>query len=257
MLTIEDLRAGYGGKGVLSGVSLTARDGELTALLGENGGGKTTLLRAALGLIPAKYARCTVDGEDLPAASPKRRAALAAYIPQRARFDPGLTALEAALMGANARTPLLSRYSAEDRALASECLAQLGAAEWADRLLGELSEGQRRLCRLARALVQRPRVFLLDEPDGALDLPRRFSAMEALRALLADGRAALAAVHDAQLALSRADRVLVLKDGRIARELDPREDSREEIEEAMRLLYGDVRVGGSRGAWCVYPETRG
>ena len=181
-LILEELRAGYGGREVLRGVSLTARAGEVTALLGLNGSGKTTLLRAVLGAVPAS-GRALLGEADLLALDARRRARLLSYIPQRSRADDGLTALEAVLMGANAETPLLMGYGAARRTRALSCLERLGAAQWADVPLGELSEGQRRTVILARALMQRAQVCLLDEPDGALDLPRRRGALEAARSM--------------------------------------------------------------------------
>lgn len=252
-LFISQLRADRGGVRVLTDVTLHAPRGEVTALLGLNGSGKTTLLSAALGLIPATCARCEVDAQPLRSASPRRRAQLAAYIPQRIRVDDGLTALEAVLMGANARTPLLRGYGPAERERALSCLERLGAAALADRPMGTLSEGQRRLAVLARALLQNPRALLLDEPDSALDLPRRWEVLETVLALAREGRAALVSLHDAQLALNRCDRALILQDGRIARALDLHAAGREEIEDAMRALYGDVCLTGTPGKWGLLP----
>ena len=256
MLDIVNLRASRGGADILRGATLTAEAGEVTALLGLNGSGKSTLLLAALGLIPSTYDRCAVNGESLPSATARRRAQLAAYIPQRVQADNGLTALEVALMGANARTPLLSGYGAADRRLAMQCLERLGIGALADRTMGTLSEGQKKLAVLARALAQRSGALLLDEPDGALDLPRRYEMMAALRELAREEKcAALVTLHDAALALSAADRVLVLCGGEIVRRLDMRAAQQGEIEEAMRVLYGEVRVFGKSRAWGVAPAA--
>ena len=250
-LILEELRAGYGGREVLRGVSLTARAGEVTALLGLNGSGKTTLLRAVLGAVPAS-GRALLGEADLLALDARRRARLLSYIPQRSRADDGLTALEAVLMGANAETPLLMGYGAARRTRALSCLERLGAAQWADVPLGELSEGQRRTVILARALMQRAQVCLLDEPDGALDLPRRRGALEAARSMArGEGCAVLCALHDASLALTLCDRVLALSGGRIAWALDMRTATAREIEGAMRALYGDAEVLRGERGWAV------
>ena len=252
-LTIKRLCASRGGAPVLRDVTLHAPIGEVTALLGLNGSGKTTLLLAALGLIPASCERCEVDGESLLSVSPRRRAQLAAFIPQRIHIDDGLTALEAVLMGANARTPLLRGYGPAERERALSCLRRLGADALSIRPMGSLSEGQRRLCILARALLQSPRALLLDEPDSALDLPRRWEVLRTIRALAQEGRAALVSLHDAALALNLCDRALILREGRIARAVDLRAAGCDELEDAMRALYGDVRLSGSPGEWHVLP----
>ena len=203
MLEVKALRAGYRGRQVLRGATLHVRPGELCALLGENGSGKSTLLRALCALVPAQYEVCSLEGRDLPGMSARQRALCAAYIPQRCAIDGGLTAEEVVLMGANARTPLLSGYAPAQREEARGCLARVGAQALVGRLMGTLSEGQRQLVVLARALMQRPRLFLLDEPDSALDLSRRYAMMDALRAAMGADCGALAVLHDAQLALPR------------------------------------------------------
>ena len=250
-LILKDLRAGYGGREVLRGVSLTAHAGEMTALLGLNGSGKTTLLRAVLGAVPAS-GRVLLGDVDLLALGVRQRARLLSCIPQRSRADSGLTALEAVLMGANAETPLLLGYGPARRARALACLKRLDADAWADVPLGELSEGQRRTVILARALMQRAQACLLDEPDGALDLPRRRGALEAARRMAReDGCAVLCALHDASLALTLCDRVLALHSGRIAWALDMRSATQGEIEGAMRALYGDAEVLRGERGWAV------
>lgn len=250
-LILENLRAGYGGRKVLRGVSLTARAGEVTALLGLNGSGKTTLLRAVLGAVPAS-GRASLGKVDLLTLGARQRARLVAYVPQRSRADDGLTALEAVLMGANPETPLLLGYGPARRARARACLARLNAEDWADVPLGALSEGQRRTVILARALMQRAQACLLDEPDGALDLSRRRGALEAARRMAREeGCAVLCALHDASLALTLCDHVLALQDGRIAWALHMRTATAEEIGGAMRALYGDAEVLRGEHGWAV------
>lgn len=241
-LRIRGLRAGYGGRTVIDGADLTVQAGEVVALLGLNGSGKSTLLRAAAGLLPASGSVC-FGGRDLLAMGARARARVCAYVPQRSRIDGGITALEAVLMGANAVTPLFGGYSAAQRARARDCLAQMDALAWADTPVGALSEGQRQTVVFARTLMQQARVLLLDEPDGALDLPRRGAMLEAVRRMAGAGPcAALVALHDASLALSRCDRVLLLMDGRIAFQLDMRVAEQEQVEHALGALYGEAHV---------------
>lgn len=242
-LRVRGLRAGYGDRNVIDGVEFTVRAGEVCALLGLNGSGKSTLLRAATGLLPASGGGVFLGERDLLAMGARERARLLAYIPQRSRVDGGITALEVVLMGANASTPLLSGYSAAQREHARACLEQMDAIDWADTPVGALSEGQRQTVIFARAIMQRARALLLDEPDGALDLPRRGAMMDAVRRMAEAGSsAALVALHDASLALSRCDRVLILMGGRIAFDLDMRAASEEQVERALCALYGQVQV---------------
>ena len=252
ILRVRGVCAGYGARRVLEDVCLSVGKGEVCALLGLNGSGKSTLLRVLLGLRPAQAGEISVCGEDLRRAAPKKVARLAAYLPQRSRTDDGMTALEIALMGANAVTPLIMPYSAAQREKARACLVRMGAGEWADRRMGELSQGQRQSVLLARALMQSPKLLLLDEPDAALDLPRRWQMMRTVSALAKEERcAALCALHDASLALSVCDSVAVLSGGRIVCRLNMAHAGEAEVWEAMYALYGDVTVIRQDGRWAI------
>ena len=257
MLEVKALRAGYRGRQVLRGATLYVRPGELCALLGENGSGKSTLLRALCSMLPAQYERCSLEGRDLPGLRARERARRVAYIPQRCAVDGGLTAEEVVLMGANARTPLLCGNTAAQREEALGCLLRVGAQALCGRLFGTLSEGQRQLVVLARALMQRPRLFLLDEPDSALDLSRRYAVMDALRAAMGASCSAVAVLHDAQLALSRCDRVFILKDGEIACALDMRTADAAQVGAAMALLGDGTRAVRVEGEWAVLGKGKG
>lgn len=252
ILSVRGVCAGYGARCVLEDVGLSVGEGEVCALLGLNGSGKSTLLRVLLGLLPAQAGEISVCGGNMRRAAPQKVARLAAYLPQRSRADDGMTALEIVLMGANAVTPLIMPYSAVQREKARMCLERMGAGEWADRRMGELSQGQRQSVLLARALMQSPKLLLLDEPDAALDLPRRWQMMRTVSALVKEERcAALCALHDASLALSVCDSVAVLSGGRIVCRLDMARAGEDEVRAAMHALYGDVTVIRQDGRWAI------
>lgn len=252
ILTVRGVCAGYGARRVLEDVGLSVGEGEVCALLGLNGSGKSTLLRVLLGLLPVQTGEISVCGGNMRRAAPPKVARLTAYLPQRSRADDGMTALEIVLMGANAVTPLIMPYSAVQREKARMCLERMGAGEWADRRMGELSQGQRQSVLLARALMQSPKLLLLDEPDAALDLPRRWQMLRTVSALAKEERcAALCALHDASLALSVCDSVAVLSGGRIVCRLDMARAGEDEVRAAMCALYGDVTVIRRDGRWAV------
>lgn len=252
ILTVRGVCAGYGARRVLEDVGLSVGEGEVCALLGLNGSGKSTLLRVLLGLLPVQTGEISVCGGNMRRAAPPKVARLAAYLPQRSRADDGMTALEIVLMGANAVTPLIMPYSAVQREKARMCLERMGAGEWADRRMGELSQGQKQSVLLARALMQSPKLLLLDEPDAALDLPRRWQMLRTVSALAKEERcAALCALHDASLALSVCDSVAVLSGGRIVCRLDMARAGEDEVRAAMCALYGDVTVIRRDGRWAV------
>lgn len=252
ILTVRGVCVGYGARRVLEDVGLSVGEGEVCALLGLNGSGKSTLLRVLLGLLPVQTGEISVCGGNMRRAAPQKVARLAAYLPQRSRADDGMTALEIVLMGANAVTPLIMPYSAVQREKARMCLERMGAGEWADRRMGELSQGQKQSVLLARALMQSPKLLLLDEPDAALDLPRRWQMLRTVSALAKEERcAALCALHDASLALSVCDSVAVLSGGRIVWRLDMARAGEDEVRAAMCALYGDVTVIRRDGRWAV------
>ena len=252
ILTVRGVCAGYGARRVLEDVCLAVGEGEVCALLGLNGSGKSTLLRVLLGLLPVQTGEISVCGGNMRRAAPQTVARLVAYQPQRSRADDGMTALEIVLMGANAVTPLIMPYSAVQREKARMCLERMGAGEWADRRMGELSQGQKQSVLLARALMQSPKLLLLDEPDAALDLPRRWQMLRTVSALAKEERcAALCALHDASLALSVCDSVAVLSGGRIVCRLNMARAGEDEVRAAMHALYGDVTVIRRDGRWAV------
>jgi len=204
-IEVTGLSASYGtGAPALRDVTFTAADGQAIAVLGPNGGGKTTLFRALLGELPATTGSVTVRGAT-------------AYAPQteRSRLDFPVSALDVALMGAYARTPWYRRIGAGDRALARDALARVGLADRAGARFGALSGGQRQRVLIARALVQEAGVLLLDEPFAGVDRTSEEAIMRILDELRADGRVLLIATHDVEQARGW-DRVLCLAGAQIA-----------------------------------------
>jgi manganese/iron transport system ATP-binding protein/manganese/zinc/iron transport system ATP- binding protein len=203
-IAVSDLATGYNGATALRGVTFTATDGQAVAVLGPNGGGKTTLFRALLHELPA-----TTGTIDLTATS--------AYVPQteRSRLDFPVSALDVALMGAYGRTPWYRRIAGSDRAQARAALDRVGLADRAATRFGALSGGQRQRVLIARALVQDARVLLLDEPFAGVDATSEEAIMRILDELRAEGRVLLIATHDVEQA-RRWDRVLCLAGRQIA-----------------------------------------
>jgi ABC-type Mn2+/Zn2+ transport system ATPase subunit len=202
---VEDLAGGYrAGVDALSGVTFEAQPGEVVAVLGPNGGGKSTLFRALLGELP--YRRGSVELPGRPA-----------YVPQtqRARLDFPVSALDVALMGAYGRTPWFRRLARDDRAAAGRALARLGLEEQAGERFGALSGGQRQRVLIARALVQDAPVLLLDEPLSGVDVPSAARIEALFEELRGEGRVLLVATHDARQARAW-QRVLCLNHAQIA-----------------------------------------
>ena len=190
-IRVGDLGGGYGGAPVVSGLDFAVEPGTLVAILGPNGGGKTTLLRALLGELPERTGTVEVAGS-------------AAYVPQteRYRLDFPVSALDVALMGAYPRTPWYRRLGGGERRRAESALARVGLADRAGDPVGSLSGGQRQRVLIARALTRDARVILLDEPLSGVDRPSGERIMALLRRLRDEGRAILVTSHDIEPARS-------------------------------------------------------
>lgn len=213
-MELRQLRAGYGEHMVLNGIDLALRPGEVLALLGPNGSGKSTLIRAALGLLPLAGGQVLIDGADAAALSPRQRAQKAAYLPQT-RPVPNITALRMVLHGRFPHLIYPRRFRQEDYAAAMAALDQADAACLARRPMPELSGGQRQRVYLAMALAQDAPTLFLDEPTAFLDVSHQLEVGRLAGQLARQGKAVVLVLHDLPLALSTADRLAVLKGGRL------------------------------------------
>ena len=214
MLEVNHLSVGYPDRRVLEDVSLAVRPGRVLALLGPNGCGKSTLLRTLPGLLPPLDGEILLDGKPLGDYSPRQAAQKIAYLPQ-SRAVPSITARRMVLHG---RVPYLSyprRYRREDYEAVDRALAAAGALDLADRPLPELSGGQRQKVYLALALAQETETILMDEPTTYLDVRHQLETLALLRRLAGEGRGAAVVLHDLCLALTAADDVAVLGEGRL------------------------------------------
>ncbi|WP_369779362.1 ABC transporter permease [Streptomyces sp. R33] len=202
-------------------LTLDADPGTTIAVVGENGAGKTTLLRALLGLTPRAHAELRLGDTDVTALAPHERQV--AWVPQDGALFPHLSALANTAYGLRARR--VPRAAA--RREAQQWLDRLGVGHLAARKPAQLSGGQAQRVALARALAARPRLLLLDEPLAALDQTTRARVRHTLRTHLAGfGGVCLIVTHDPVEAVSLADRVLVLADGRTLQDAPPAEVTR-------------------------------
>ncbi len=222
-LAIEGLRVAYGRHPVLRGVSVPAlRPGTVTALLGPNASGKSTLLRSVAGLKRPEAGRILLDGRAIEGMKLAERTRFVRYVPQVYAAAARLTVFDAVLVAA--RTAGAAGGGAAVAARVEAILARTRVAHLAQRMICDLSGGQQQLVALAQGLVQPAPVLLLDEPTSALDLRHQLEALALLRAIAAaDGHIAVVALHDLSLAARHADRVLLMDHGAVVADGPPAE----------------------------------
>jgi iron complex transport system ATP-binding protein len=209
----RNLTIGYRDRVVGRGIDVALAQGEVLALLGPNGGGKTTLLKTLLGILAPLGGEVAIADHALAELSIRERARQIAYVPQVHTPSFGFTVETVVLMGRTAHGGLFSRPSAKDRAVATQALDQFGIAALAQRPYTMISGGERQLVLLARALAQEPRFIVLDEPTASLDFGNQGKVMREIRALAGAGHGVLFTTHDPNHALRAADRAYLLRDG--------------------------------------------
>ena len=232
-IEIKDLWFSYNDQAVLREVNLQIAREELVCMVGPNGGGKTTLLKLMLGLLAPDRGNVRILG-----ATPQQARPSVGYMPQHASFDPRfpVNVTDVVLMGRLGRAPSLGPYGTADRTAATEALAQVGLEQLSKRSFSELSGGQRQRVLIARALVCRPQLLLLDEPTASLDV----GVEEEFHKLLEELSKRLTVVvvsHDIGFVSEVVGKVVCVR-GTVA--VHPTDELTGEV---MRELYGrDVRL---------------
>ena len=223
MIRAEDVSVTLDGHRVVDGVSLDVSEGEWVTLVGANGAGKTTFLRAVCGLVRAA-GRVLVGGDEVARLRRRELARRLAVVPQAPVVPHGMSVSEYVLLGRSPYVSYAGRESRRDLAVARAALQRLDLTGFAERELASLSGGERQRAILARALAQEARVLVLDEPTTALDAGRQQQVLELVDDLRVEhGLTVLSAMHDLTLAGQYAERVVLLARGRVAAEGDPAE----------------------------------
>jgi ABC-type Mn2+/Zn2+ transport system ATPase subunit len=210
IITFENLSIGYHGEPLLSGISLTVTRGSFIAVLGSNGSGKSTLLKTLLGLIPPVAGRIALARE--PGAS-----FIFGYVPQTTNLDPlyPFTGFDVALMGAYGRVKPGRFVPGGERTFTRECLEAAGAQGFAQTRFAELSGGQKQRVLIARALVTRPDILVLDEPTSGVDAAATHAVLEFISRIHREKEiTVLLVTHDLPIVRKHAQEVVWLHQGR-------------------------------------------
>mgnify|MGYP000368423086 CR=1 FL=1 len=248
----------YGETTALDGVSLSVAPGEVFALVGPNGAGKTTLLRAMNGALSPSEGRILLDGDDVADLSSRAVSRRAATVPQTTALDFEFTVREVVEMGRNPHVPRLG--ADPDPGAVADALDRTDTARLADRPVTAVSGGERQRVLLARAVAQDTPVLLLDEPTASLDVNHQIRTLDMVADLVGEGRTAVAAIHDLDLAARYCDALVVVADGSVLAVGPPDEVLTPETVEAAFGVRAVVDRDPVTGALRVVPlsgrETR-
>lgn len=215
ILRVEGLSCGYDGRAIVHDATFSMARGEFLCVIGANGCGKTTMVKAIMGLLERMGGEVAVDGRSTSGMGPRELARLVAYVPQAHDTPFAFPVSDVVLMG---RTPYLgpgTLVSDLDRDMAAAAMEAMGVEDLARRTYTSLSGGQRQLVLIARALAQQPRVLVMDEPASALDYGNQHMLLRHVRALSEMGVSVLMVTHDPNHVLHYADSVVVMEAGRV------------------------------------------
>ena len=213
MIELKNIGLSYGSREVLRGLDATVADGRITAVMGPNGCGKTTLLRIVGGLLQPSSGQVRVDGVPVERYSARALARKVAFVRQHAHTDFDFSAFETVLMGRNPWQRKLQNESQEDWDIVERCMRQTGTWDLRFARPDEMSGGELQRVMIARALAQQTPVLLMDEPVSNLDIAHQLEIMRLLKA--ATDKTILIVIHDLNLALQYCDDLLLLHNGRL------------------------------------------
>jgi iron complex transport system ATP-binding protein len=215
MIHLEQLSYILGEKRILHNVNLHIRSGEFLGLIGPNGAGKSTLLKIIAGLLPPTQGKVWMNHHDLFTLSPRSRAQSLAFMPQNTTLDFQFSCWDVVMMGRNPHIGLFEAEMEKDRRIVEEAMELTGTLAFKERMITDLSGGQRQLVVLARALAQQPQILLLDEPTSHLDIHHQLDIFERVQTLVKKGITVVAAIHDLNMAARFCDRLVLIHNGEI------------------------------------------
>ena len=211
MIRLNDLTIGYGHRILLQHASATIPAGELVALVGRNGTGKSTLLRAIAGLGERLGGEIRLDGHSLETLSPQQLATTVSFVTTERVRIPNLRCEDVVALGRAPYTNWIGQLQPEDQSRVDNAMRLVGMTDYAEKTMDKMSDGECQRIMIARALAQDTPVILLDEPTAFLDLPNRYELCLLLKRLAQEeGKCILFSTHDLDIALSLCDSIMLI-----------------------------------------------
>ncbi|MDR1690270.1 MAG: ABC transporter ATP-binding protein [Candidatus Methanoplasma sp.] len=253
LLDVCSLVFGYTSSNILTDVSISTNGGEFIALMGPNGSGKTTLMRCINKILDIKGGSVIIDGNDIKGLSRDGMSRICTTVPAEIPSDFSLTTKDFVTLG---RSPYITSWwweSEEDMAIVEKTMWDFGILHYSERKLHELSSGERARALLAKGVVQKPKLMMVDEPSAHLDIKYKVQVMEMLKGLSRSGLTVIMASHDLNLVTRYCDKVMLLSEGKIIKFGTPNEVvTKESIKEVYHI---DIKVIYDEGVPYIIPNA--
>ena len=211
MIRFDNIRMGYGNRTLIENLSATVERGALTALVGRNGTGKSTLLRAIAQLGEVLSGEILLDGRPLQTLAPSEMASMVAFVTTDKVRIANLRCRDVVALGRAPYTNWIGRMQEQDKAIVEQALESVGMSDYADKTMDRMSDGECQRIMIARALAQQTPIILLDEPTAFLDMPNRYELCTLLRRLAhEEQKCILFSTHELDIALSLCDAIALI-----------------------------------------------
>lgn len=214
MIELKNVSAGYDGKTVVRGACAVFEQGKITVLAGPNGCGKSTLLKSIVGIVPHTAGDILINGSSIRSMNIKQMAKAVAYLTQ-SKKAPDISVIKMVLHGRFAHLSYPRKYRIQDIEIAKNAIRWAGLEAESEKIVSKLSGGMQQKVYIAMALAQDTEIILMDEPTTYLDVAHQLRLMEMVKNLAKEGKTIVMVLHDLSQAMQIADRIIVMKEGRI------------------------------------------
>ncbi|MCI5773712.1 MAG: ABC transporter ATP-binding protein [Erysipelotrichaceae bacterium] len=246
MIKVDDISVKLRDKIIIDKIKFDIPSGQIIMLLGENGCGKTTLIKAMLGLYPLEKGKIMYEAQNLKNLTLKQKAAIFAYMPQIKDMVDNITCLEVVISGLSRHHSILHIPDHQDEILAKKIMADFGILELAQSRIDQISGGQLQMVYLCRSFIQDAKCILMDEPCTYLDFIKQHRFLKEVIKLKSLGKSVLLSIHDPALALKYGDQIVLMHQGKIKAIINKDGDMAQKLQQLYQEIYPDqnIEIGG-------------